>query len=169
MAKRASFKTIIAKQKKFIASEIEFELRSTGQELKTSHDKVTRDWTHRPTFRSQTTNTPAFKSVKIVPQGQHKLIWKYVDLGTKPHPIPLSPKATGFLKFQTGYSARTAPVAKFNQGTGRKFGAWVTVKTVKHPGNKPRKFSETFLEELSPSFEDRINAAVKRGLDKANR
>lgn len=167
MAKRANFKTIIARQKKEIAKEIEFELRDTGQEIKGKAEKVVREWTHRPTFRATYSTHAAIQSVKIVPQGKHKLLWYYVDLGTRPHPI--TAKNAPFLKFQVGYSARTAVGAKSAQGTGQKFGAWAQVITVDHPGTEARDFSKTFMNELSPSFEDRINAAVKRGLTKANR
>jgi hypothetical protein len=167
MAKRASFKTILARQKKYVEIEVDQELRDTGQELKTADDKVVRDWRHKPTFRAEYNKSAAIRTVKIVPKGEHKNLWYYVDLGTKPHIIRAKNKP--FLKFQTGYSARTAPVAKFNQGTGQKFGAWRQVKEVHHPGTKARKFSETFLKELSPAFPDRIQAAVKRGLNKANR
>lgn len=167
MAKRANFKTIIARQKKEIAKEIESELRATGQELKTSHDKVVREWTHRPSFKAQYSTHAAIQSVKITPQGIHKNLWIWVDRGTKPHVI----RAVNapFLKFQSGYSARTAVGAKSAQGTGQRFGSWVQKTEVNHPGTEARDFSKTFMDELSPSFEDRINAAVKRGLTKANR
>lgn len=167
MARKASFRTILARQKKFVEIEVDQELRATGQELKTDHDKVVRDWRHKPTFRAQVDSRAAIRTVKIIPQGANQRIWYYVDLGTKAHPIRAKNKP--FLKFQTGYSARTAPVAQFNKGTGQKFGAWRQKKVVNHPGVKARQFSKTFLKELSPPFEDRIQAAVRRGLNKANR
>lgn len=167
MAKRPSFKTILARQKKYVELEVDDEMRATGQEMKTDLDKVVRPWKHRITFRAQLDNRAAVRTVKIVPQGANKAIWYYVDLGTKPHIIRAKNKP--FLKFQSGYSARTAPVAKFNQGTGQKFGAWKQKREVHHPGTKARKFSETFFKELTPPFPDRIQAAVKRGLNKANR
>jgi hypothetical protein len=167
MAKRASFKTILARQKKYVEIEVNQELRDTGLELRTDHEKVVRDWRHKPTFRAELNTSAAIKTVKIVPKGVNKAIWYWVDRGTKAHLIKAKNKP--FLAFQTGYSARTAPVAKFNQGTGQKFGAWRKKKEVHHPGTKARKFTETFLKELSPAFPDRIQAAVKRGLNKANR
>jgi len=166
MARKASFKTILARQKKFVEREVTLELIASGQEMKTDHDKVVRDWAHRPTFKAQTDLRAFLRTVKIVVKGQHADIWAYVDKGTKPHDIPLSPKIDGFLRFQLGYNARTAPKAQFAQGTGTASGAWVTAKQVHHPGTKARKFSETILKELSPPIEDRIQAAVKRGLDK---
>lgn len=167
MAKRANFKTIIAKQKKAIAKEIEQELRDTGMELKTSHDKVVREWTHRPSFKATYSTHAAIQSVKISPQGRHKDLWTWVDKGTKPHVIRA--KNAPFLKFQTGYSARTAPIAKSAQGTGQRFGSWVQKTEVQHPGTEARDFSKTFMKELTPSFGDRIQAAIKRGIKKANR
>lgn len=99
--------------------------------------------------------------------GRYAPIWIYVDKGTKPHEI--AAKNVPLLKFQTGYSARTAPVAKYNQGTGTANGAWVTKAVVQHPGNEARKFTETIIDELDPPFPDRIQAAIARGIKKANR
>lgn len=167
MAKRPSMKSLLQKQKKFAEQEVDYELRATGQELRTDHEKVVRDWTHKPTFRAEVQNTPAFKTVRILPKGKYANIWVYVDQGTKPHKIRARNKP--YLAFQTGYSARTAPIAKYNKGTGQRFGAWVQKKEVNHPGTKARKFSKTFLDELTPPLHIRIQAAVKRGYDKANR
>lgn len=162
---KASFWTIIARQKKAIEREVEFELRSTGQEGVSHFNKVTRSWSHQIKFRAETDLRPPIRTVKIVPQGKDKLLWYYVDLGTKPHPI--AAKNAPFLSFQIGYSARTAPVAKFNQGTGQSFGDWKQVTEVDHPGSEPRDFSKTFMKKLTPSLPDRIQAAVKRGISKA--
>lgn len=161
---KASFRTILARQKKAIEREVEFELRSTGQEGVSHFNKVTRSWSHQIKFRAETKLQPSLYTVKIMPQGKNKLLWFYVDLGTKPHPI--AAKNAPFLSFQIGYSARTAPVAQFNQGTGQSFGEWRQVTEVDHPGNEPRKFTETFMKKLTPSLQDRIQAAVKRGISK---
>lgn len=166
MAKR-SFTQILERQRKFVIQECRQTTDETGAELKTQHRKVVRSWSHRPGFRQQNTSGASDYTVKIIPTGRYAPIFGYVNLGTKPHVIRAKNKP--FLAFQTGYSARTAPIAKFNQGTGQKFGAWKRKKEVHHPGTKARKFSETFFKELSPPFVDRIQAAVKRGLNKANR
>lgn len=167
MASKSSVHKILERQRQFVSIEVTNELIATGDEMKGDHDNVVKQWRHKMSFKAQRTQGKSYQVVKIIPQGRHKKIWYYVDLGTKPHVIRAKNKP--FLAFQTGYSARTAPIAKFNQGTGQKFGAWRRVKQVNHPGNKPRKFSETFFKELSPPFVDRIQAAVKRGLNKANR
>lgn len=167
MASKSSVKKLLQRQQQFVSIEVTNELIDTGDELKGEHDKVVRQWKHKMTFKAQRTQGKSYQVVKIIPQGKNKKIWYYVDLGTKPHIIRAKNKP--FLKFQSGYSARTAPVAKFNQGTGQKFGAWKQKREVHHPGTKARKFSETFFKELTPPFLDRIQAAVKRGLNKANR
>ncbi len=164
MARKASFKTILARQKKYADQEVAQELRDTGLEMRTEHEHVVREWTHKPTFKVETDERPFLKTVKIKVKGENADIWTFVDQGTKPHEI--AAKNAPMLKFQTGYSARTAPVAKSNQGTGQKFGPWVAKAVVQHPGTEARKFTETILKELSPPIEDRIQAAVKRGLDK---
>lgn len=155
------------RQQKMIRAETAITTQTTVDELLTLHRKVVRDWTHRPGFRQQTYKSPTVYSVKIVPTGRYARIWIYVDLGTKPHPI--AAKNVPMLKFQTEYSARTAPVAKYNKGTGTASGAWVQKQEVQHPGTEARKFTETFVEELSPPFPDRIQAAIKTGITKANR
>lgn len=164
MARKASFKTILARQKKYADAEVSQELRDTGLEMRTSHEHVVREWVHQPHFKVEVNESKYFKDVTIKPKGDNAAIWTFVDQGTKPHDI--AAKNVPLLKFQTGYSARTAPVAKFNQGTGQKFGAWVATQVVHHPGTEARKFTETILKELSPPLPDRIQAAVKRGLDK---
>lgn len=164
MARKANFKTILARQKKFADKEVSQELRDTGLEMRTSHQHVVSEWQHKPTFKAEVNESQYLKTVTIKVKGEAADIWTFVDKGTKPHEI--AAKNVPFLKFQTGYSARTAPVAKFNQGTGQSFGPWVSTAVVQHPGTEARKFTETILKELSPPIEERIQAAVKRGLDK---
>lgn len=164
MARKASFKTILARQKKFADAEVSQELRDTGLEMRTSHEHVAREWAHKPTFKAEVDESKYLKTVKIKVKGRYADIWTFVDQGTKPHEI--AAKNVPMLKFQSGHSARTAPVAKFNQGTGQSFGPWISKAVVQHPGTEARKFSETIIKELSPPLPDRIQAAVKRGLDK---
>lgn len=167
MARKASMKTILARQKKYADAEVDTELRDTGQELKTADEHVVREWSHKPGFKAKVYSQPFYKSVEVKPTGPNAAIWYYVDLGTKPHVIKA--KNVPLLKGQLGYSARTAPVAKSGLGTGTASGAWFAAKEVNHPGTAPRKFNETFFKELEPPFEDRIQNAVARGLAKGKR
>lgn len=167
MARKQSVKTIMARQKKAVEEERRLTLIETGHELKSWDEIVVRDWTDRPSFGIDIQMTPAFETVKVYPKGRHAKLWLFVDRGTKPHKIRAKNKPR--LKFQTAHSARTAPVARANVGTGRSSGPWVAPIEVNHPGSKARDFDKTFLKELSPPLYVRINAATKRGIDKANR
>lgn len=167
MTKLKSIDSILKKQRDFILAETFSAIYDTGVELQNEHRKVIRDWTHKPGFRVQSSRKPGLYTIKIVPTGRYAPIYGYVDKGTKPHII--AAKNVPLLHFQTGYSARTAPVAKYNQGTGTASGAWVAKAQVNHPGTEAREFSKTFLEELSPTFGERIMAAIKLGIQKAKR
>lgn len=115
--------------------------------------------------------------VTVAPEkfGKANAVWRYVDEGTgkwgKNHsPYPIRPKRTnksGLLKFQTGYSPMTAPVAKYNVGSGGRSGNWISSKGVIHPGIRPREFTKTINEELNPSRRARIENAIRRAIRRA--
>lgn len=157
----------IARQQKYATEAAIMETDETAEEILSEHRKIVRDWAHKPGFRRVRFKNPNVYSIKISPTGRYAPIWIYVDKGTKPHEI--AAKNAPLLKFQTGYSARTAPVAKYNQGTGTANGAFVSKAVVQHPGTEARKFTETIIDELDPPFPDRIQAAIQRGIKKANR
>lgn len=167
MARKRSFSDILARQRKFATEAAIAETDATAEDGLIYHRKVVREWVKKPGFRQQKYKSPNTYSIKIVPTGRYASVWYFVDRGTKPHEI--AAKNVPLLKFQTGYSPRTAAVAKFAQGTGQKFGPWVSTAVVQHPGTEARKFTQTWIDELDPPFPDRIQAAIQRGLNKANR
>ena len=167
MARKRPISELLALQQKYATAEAIAETDATADELLSDHRKIVRQWQHKPGFRRVRFKNPNVYSIRIAPTGRNAPIWTYVDKGTKPHEI--AAKNVPYLKFQTGYSARTAPVAKTNQGTGTASGPWVTAAVVQHPGTEARKFTETLIEELTPPFPDRIQAAIARGIKKANR
>lgn len=165
--KKIQLARLIRRQKNAADREIAITLADTGHELLAEHEKVVRQWTHKPRFKAVRIRQRSIQTVRIEPTGINKKIWTYVDQGTRPHVI--AAKNVPLLKFRTGYSARTAPVARANVGTGTASGAWVQKAVVQHPGTDARKFSATFLDELDPPFEERIQAAIERGYTKANK
>jgi len=167
MPSKRSMSDLLARQRKFATEEAIEEVEELADAALTYHRKVVREWAHKPGFRQQKYRNPNVYTIKIVPTGRYATIWYYVDRGTKPHEI--AAKNVPMLKFQTGYNARTAPKAQFAQGTGTASGAWVTKAVVQHPGTEARNFTQTWIDELEPPFPDRIQAAIKRGLNKANR
>lgn len=166
MPRKRTFTDILTRQQKYSTEEAILETDTVAQEALTYHRKVVREWTHKPGFRQQKYKNPNVYTIKIVPTGRYAAIWYYVDRGTKPHEI--AAKNVPLLKFQTGYNPRTAAPAKFAQGTGTASGAWVSAAVVQHPGTEARQFTQTWIDELVPPFPDRIQAAIARGLKKAN-
>lgn len=134
------------------------DLQSTGRD-------TVREWKNKPDFGETVYNGLDRIEVIVKPKGNKKVvkIFGYVDQGTKPHII--MPKIPGtYLKFRMGYSARTQPIAQYNKGTGQSFGSWASKAMVFHPGSKPRHFLKTYLEDLIPSFQMRIQTAITKAV-----
>jgi len=136
-------------------------LQNASDDIQSTSRDAVRQWRNRPDFADEFTVTKQRIECLIKPKGNRKVIaiFKYVDKGTKEHLI--FPKVPGtMLAFRTGYSARTAPVAKYNQGSGQSFGKLVRSFGVIHPGNKARLFMETFAKELIPSLQARVQREI---------
>lgn len=145
-------------------NELNRELRDIGKLGESKHRAVVRDWTHKPSFVSSTTVRPNQVSVRVRVAGQHKKIYRWVDEGTN-GPYIIKPRdPNGRLAFQTGHEARTAPVAKYNQGTGESTGDLVMPKQVVHPGIQKREFSKTFSKQIKPAMRQAVERAIRRGL-----
>jgi hypothetical protein len=167
----SAFESYIIRKNKNIRKEVRAEANQTARDLANWLTVAVRDWRHKPRFAGRVTVRPDYIEVGVDVAGTAKKIFFYVDQGTgkwgpKHQPYPIVPKNPGgMLKFQMGYSARTAPGAKIGQGTGQSFGDWVSKKEVMHPGIEGRKFTETVLKELTPDFEERISDAIDKGIE----
>lgn len=139
-------------------------LENASDDIQSTARDATQQWKRKPAFGEIQTITKERIELLIKPKGDNKKIFQYVDMGTKgPYPIPkvLFPGRKP-LKFRSGYSARTLPLGKYNQGSGQSFGQWVTKHQVMHPGIKPRKFLETFMNELIPSLQFRTQSEINK-------
>lgn len=137
-------------------------LLDTGQEFADKVKAAGSDWKIKPDASVEISYPGAnITEVLVKPSGSRAKIWKYIDLGTglygaRGRSYVITPKTPGgYLKFRTGYSARTAPIAQYGVGTGTANGPWVQKRMVIHPGIKSRKFFQTWLEELSPDLSER--------------
>lgn len=153
-------------QDKALKEELQAVAEQYSIEVRGKHEAVVRDWTHRPPFKSSVYVSKRQVQAQVWPAGKNAKFYKWVDRGTKEHDI--LPKKFNYLKFQTGYSTRTATAAKFNVGNGRKFGAWRSIRVVHHPGTKARRFSEIFREDVLPAFRKDVENAMRRALRKAS-
>lgn len=160
------------RKSKSIRAECKTAAMDTARDLANWLSVAMREWTNKPRFAPRVDVNRNFIEVKVDVAGNAKLIFFYVDRGTgtygpkkSPYPIPKTPLPEGkFLKFQTGYSARSQPGAKIGMGTGEHFGDWMSKKQVMHPGIKPRDFEKTAMEELTPDFYTRISDAIAAGI-----
>lgn len=136
------------------------ELEAPAKKLTTKYRRVVGQWEHKPVFAYRITVRSQQVKLTVYPRGEGRQQFLWVDRGTAPYTI--RPKNGGFLRFQTGYSARTGTGARYNVGTGTASGSWVSAKQVNHPGIAARKFSEKFSKEVLPDMRRIINNAFKK-------
>lgn len=140
-------------------------LMNASDDVQSTGRDAVREWRNKPGFGETVYNGFDRIEFLVKPTGSAKVvrIFGYVDLGTKRHLI--FPKIPGgMLKFRTGYSARTQPIAKYNQGSGQSFGSWVSKAYVNHPGNKARLFLQTFAEKLIPDLQTRVQMEITKAI-----
>ena len=164
---KLGLKAILQRQKKFAEYEVDRTMSATAYDVRDGHDKVVLAWDHKVRFEVKRKIEPGYRIVKILATGPHESLWLWVDQGTKAHVIKA--KTAPYLRFRTGYSARTARVARANVGTGQATGGWVQTEEVNHPGTEAREFSQDILDKLKPPLHERVQDAVTRGYAKANR
>lgn len=148
-----------------IRNNCEVALFVTADEIAGDFRQVTARWGHKPKFARIRVSSKNIVSVTIEPDGKNAQIFKWVDQGTKgPYLIPkFGPTAPGQpLRFQTGYSARTKPGGKYNQGSGQASGSWVAARRVVHPGIKAREFTQTIAEDALPILVQNERLALRR-------
>jgi len=141
-----------------------------GQLLLAKHEEAVSRWSEQPRFVMTTTIAPKLMIVEVTPTGPFAVRWPWIDKGTGTHgpkkaPYIIQPKQPGGrLVFQTGYSAKTSPIANSNAGDGSRSGPWVSTQLVIHPGIPPRNFTKKFIEDLMPEFRRIMNNAFRRAL-----
>lgn len=140
--------------------ELQIIARQTGRDLLNRHREVVKGWKLRPDFSLEVTVQPTRIQILVTPRGRNKKIFRFVNEGTKKHLIQAKNKA--YLKFQTGHSPKTKPIAKYNVGNGGRTGGWVSKKQVNHPGTKARLFTQTFVEEALPELRKQTEKAFRR-------
>jgi len=166
---RSTLRQTLTQQDELVRKELKIELVDTVTEVKQWLLTGTRAWKQKPQFRIQALVRSDKLIYDVIPVGRHRRIFQYVDKGTgkygpKKKAYDIVPKTAKTLKFKTNYKAKTAVGGKFFAGPGRATGKLVMTKKVKHPGIKPRKFSETALESLIPPLHRRIDNAFRRAI-----
>jgi hypothetical protein len=123
--------------------------------LKDYRDTVT-TWKHKVRFVASQPQSQGGNYVLNV--GTDDKIYGYVDKGTKPHIIRA--KRSPYLRFRTGYKAKTIPLA-LRSRTGGASGGWVSPQVVHHPGTEARQFSVIISERAQAKFEKYLAKRMK--------
>jgi hypothetical protein len=146
------------------------DMKALAREMTAAFEDVVSDWANPPQFITAVTVKPDRISVVVRPRKRRKTsqIFEWVDKGTK-GPYPIRPKRRRprsnekkSLAFRVGYQPRTLPVARGHAGSGQATGQMVFAKEVKHPGIRPRLFSETITDEMHVKFQRRANSTFRR-------
>lgn len=119
-------------------------------------EATVRTWSTKPTFDLTITEKGGDYSVVA---GTDSEIYKFVDSGTKPHQI--KPKRSKYLRFSSGFKAKTRPSIIGSQDGGS-FGDAIYSKGVKHPGTKARQFTKVIATRRQKTVEQEISQAIAK-------
>lgn len=152
------------------------EMEASVQHVIDEVERMTGNWTHKPTFRVTSKRTGSTYTVTVNLSGSkiNQQIFGWVDQGTgkygpkgRAYKIPKTVKrGQKPLRFQTGYQAKTKPIAQVTGKGGESTGPWVSAIQVTHPGIEGRKFLETAQAELRPGLDVRVTNAIRKALSR---
>lgn len=164
---RSTCRQILIRQSDEMYKELEAEMTAIGQVAVKNFEFVVKDWDDKPQFAFTQRISPNQIYLSIVPFGKNAKIFIWVDQGTREHII--RPRGAGYpLRFQTGYNAKTAPIAQYGVGDGSYSGDWRASYEVVHPGTEAREFTREFLLFINSQMQRRVENALRRGIRRAN-
>lgn len=131
-------------------------LNDTKKDMLKDYRDTVETWKHKVRFVASTPRSDGGNYILVV--GTDDKIYGYVDKGTKPHVIRAKRKP--YLKFKTGYTAKSIPLALRSRSGGYS-GGWAQAKAVHHPGNEARRFSEVISTRAQYKFEKYLAARLK--------
>lgn len=115
------------------------------------YEKTTSTWSTRVNFTIRRTRYG--RSV-----GTRSTIYKYVDAGTRAHPI--TPRGPYPLRFPMGGRPKSRPnyIASYQGARGNQ---WVSPMKVSHPGTEPRNFTQKIEERVAKSMKKKVKSLMK--------
>ena len=137
-----------------LQSAVNTALDKVAKDVQTDYKATYRTWTKvRPDAKITTPGT-GMRKVEVTDK-----VYRYVDHGTRAHVI--RPKRAKFLFFaRSGFRAKTRP-GWIGSGAGSRGVRDTFSKGVKHPGTKPRLFTETIFEKHRRDLQKEIDKALK--------
>lgn len=119
-------------------------------------EATTRTWDHKPAFDVTITHTA---NDYVITAGTDDLIYKFVEGGTKAHPI--EPVRSRYLRFQTGYRRKTR-IGIIGSWPGGPTGPFTYRQRVFHPGTKPRKFISKIQKRRQVTIQQEVSQAIAK-------
>ena len=170
----SNYRQLFRRLPQVLEAELIAETEKMGRQMERYKKQVVSSWRKKPRFVAVLDLANNRIALTVEAQGENGQIWRWVDEGTgkaagnRSDDYPIRPKAPGYpLRFQTGYNARTQPVAAYDVGDGSRNGDWVSTYEVRHPGIEPREFTIQSRKMLQSQFRKRIMQAIQRGIRKA--
>ena len=147
-----------------IMADIADELQKTTEEHVKRRKDIVRFWSNRtrPQWSSKFKSSDFIIEWQIQLQERDKPYWTWIDeTGTKPHLIRA--RNAPRLAWRTGGSPKTrANPPRFGAGR-RANGPWRFAKVVRHPGFKPRRFSDMINKDMGEAEVNAIIVGSARG------
>lgn len=131
----------------------------TAPALRRLFQQTTVGWNKKPGWLQNQEIKSNYIAITVFAGGQYA--WKYalVNNGAAPHPI--YPVNAPRLRFQPGYTPSTRPGVLSSRPKGR-FGSFVSVMAVSHPGFEARKFDQAVADAHYPDFIQDMQDAIRR-------
>lgn len=141
-------------------------MRDVGRKVKKDFEATTKTWERKPEFEMLI----SLVGGPTVLVGTDDEIYRYVNEGTKPHPI-FAGVYTGksdkkVLAFPSIFRPKTTPNV-IGSGPGFKGGDTVFRPYVDHPGTKPRNFSKIIKKKWEKQYKRRMEQAMREAAKKS--
>jgi hypothetical protein len=160
----------LIKPKRFKDDEVKRILRNAvrraGTQVVNDFKLTTATWDHMVEWivRTHISQTLPSPSIEVWTEDP---IYRYVDEGTKPHPI-FAGIYTGksdkkALSFPSAFAPKTKPRV-LGSGAGMKGGPLTVVPYVQHPGTEAREFSKMIVEKRTPWFKREMEDALREAV-----
>lgn len=142
-------------------------MRKAGTTIKKDFEKTTETWEKKPEFELVISLRKPGPAILVDTDNE---IYRYVNDGTKPHPI-FAGIFTGkskkrVLSFPSQFTPKTK-VRQLRSFRGFKGGPNVQRPFVQHPGTEARRFDEVIRKKRTPWFKRRMERAMRRAARKS--
>lgn len=137
-------------------------LKRTNKQMEQEFKKTTRTWKRKPQIYS-TPPEPSSEGLESA-TGTDNQVYEYVAKGTRPHPIRA--RRAPMLRFQPGFVAKTIP-GLIGSVQGRRFGPFVRMREVRHPGSKAREFDKRIAEKSVETLALETRVAIMKVVEQA--